>query len=136
MAMTMSGEVQGDERKRTTDEVSKTKGRCRNWRRTPLQDRSRGEPVYCLGGVRHKGGVNLSQALVWNVGTFASRGCKRDGGSPSGIGMQVRISNHLKLLEVERPQVVSVEEKAYEIRQVWIKKVSDKRTNGSVENVL
>jgi len=74
MAMTMSGEVQGDERKRTTDEVSKTKGRCRNWRRTPLQDRSRGEPVYCLGGVRHKGGVNLSQALVWNVGT-----CRSDG---------------------------------------------------------
>jgi len=34
------------------------------------------------------------------------------------------------------PMVVSVEEKAYEIRQVRIKKVSDKRTNGSVENVL
>ena len=55
---------------------------------------------------------------MWNVGTFASRGCKRDGGSPSEIGMQVQISNHLKLLEVERPQVVSVEGKAYEIRQV------------------
>ena len=39
---TMSGEVQGDERKRITDEVSKTKRRCRNWRRTPLQDKSRG----------------------------------------------------------------------------------------------
>ena len=42
MAETMSGEVQGDERKRTTDEVSKTKRRCRNWRRTLLQDKSRG----------------------------------------------------------------------------------------------
>ena len=42
MAETMSGETQGDERKRTTDEVSKTKGRRRNWRRTPLQDKSRG----------------------------------------------------------------------------------------------
>ena len=32
--------------------------------------------------------------------------------------------------------VVSVEEKAYkEIRQVWIKKVSDKRTNGSAERL-
>jgi hypothetical protein len=28
----------------------------------------------CLGGIRHKGGVNLSQALVWNVGT-----CRPDG---------------------------------------------------------
>ncbi len=26
-------------------------------------------PAYCLGGVRHKGGVNLNQAFVWNVGT-------------------------------------------------------------------
>ena len=42
MAKTVSGEVQGDERKRTTDEVSKTKRRCRNWRRTPLQDKSGG----------------------------------------------------------------------------------------------
>ena len=74
MAETVSGEIQGDERKRTTDEVSKTKRRCRNWRRTLLQDKSRGEPVYCLGGVRHKGGVNLNQALVWNAGT-----CRSDG---------------------------------------------------------
>jgi hypothetical protein len=28
-----------------------------------------GEPVYCPGGIRHKRGVNLIQALVWNVGT-------------------------------------------------------------------
>jgi hypothetical protein len=28
-----------------------------------------GEPAYYLGGVRHKGGVNLNQALVRNVGT-------------------------------------------------------------------
>ena len=38
----VSGKVQGGERKRTTDEVSKTKRRCRNWRRTLLQDKSRG----------------------------------------------------------------------------------------------
>ena len=38
----VSGEVQGGERKRTADKVSKTKRRCRNWRPTPLQDKSRG----------------------------------------------------------------------------------------------
>lgn len=27
-------------------------------------------PVYCLSGARHKGGVNLDQAVVRNVGTF------------------------------------------------------------------
>jgi hypothetical protein len=86
MAKTVSGKVQGDERKRTTDEVSKTKGRRRNWRRTPLQDKSRGEPVYCLGGVRHKGGVNLSQALVWNVGT-----CRSDGKGETQSGGPTRV---------------------------------------------
>ena len=70
-----------------------------------------------MDGIRHKGGVNLNQALVWNVGTFASRGYKRDGGSPSEVGMQVQISNHLKLLW-SKARVVSIEEKAYEIRQV------------------
>jgi hypothetical protein len=34
---------------------------------TPGQ--AQGKPVYCLGGIRHKGGVTLYQALVWNVGT-------------------------------------------------------------------
>ena len=28
-----------------------------------------GKPAYCLGGARHKGGVNLIQAFVRNVGT-------------------------------------------------------------------
>jgi hypothetical protein len=35
---TMSGEVQGDERKRITDEVSKTKGWRRNWGPSLLQE--------------------------------------------------------------------------------------------------
>ncbi|GFP25663.1 hypothetical protein HKBW3S25_01144, partial [Candidatus Hakubella thermalkaliphila] len=43
---------------------------------------------------------------------FAPRGCKRDGGRSSEIGMQVQISNHLKLLW-SKAMVVSVEEKAY-----------------------
>ena len=42
---------------------------------------------------------------------------KRDGGRPSEIGMQVQIPNHLKLLW-SKATVVSVEEKAYKIRQV------------------
>lgn len=28
-----------------------------------------GEPVACVGGARHRGGVNVDQALVRNVGT-------------------------------------------------------------------
>jgi hypothetical protein len=38
----MSGEVQGDERKRSTDEVSKGKRRHQNWRPSLLQDKLRG----------------------------------------------------------------------------------------------
>jgi hypothetical protein len=30
------------------------------------------KPVYCLGGVRHKGGVTLIQTLVGNAGTCRS----------------------------------------------------------------
>jgi hypothetical protein len=40
-AKTVSDEVQGDERKRTTDEVSKTSRRRRNWGLTLLQEKSR-----------------------------------------------------------------------------------------------
>jgi hypothetical protein len=29
-----------------------------------------GIPVYCLNGVRYRGGMNLIQALVWNVGNW------------------------------------------------------------------
>ena len=36
---------------------------------TLLQDKSQGIPVYWSDGIRHKGSVNLIQALVWNVGT-------------------------------------------------------------------
>ena len=34
-----------------------------------LQEELGGCPADCPGGVRHKGGVTLIQALVWNVGT-------------------------------------------------------------------
>jgi hypothetical protein len=82
-----------------------------------VQDGVWGKPAYCPGGLRCRSGVTLIQAFARNLGTFASRGCKRDGESPSEIGMQVQISNHLKLLW-SKATVVSIEEKAYEIRQV------------------
>jgi hypothetical protein len=37
------------------------------------QDKSRGVPAYCLGGVRHKGGMTLIKALEWNVGNLSFR---------------------------------------------------------------
>jgi len=38
---TVSGEDQGGERKQTTDEVSKRKGRRQNWRLSGFQDKSK-----------------------------------------------------------------------------------------------
>ena len=69
MAKTVSGEVQGDERKRTTDEVSKIYGRRQNWGLPVPQDKLVGKPADCPSGVRHRSGVTLIQALVRNVGT-------------------------------------------------------------------
>ena len=67
----MSGEDQGDERKRTIDEVSKIEMTSKLVAsRTPGS--AQGKPVDCLSGVRHKDGVTLIQALVWNVGTCRS----------------------------------------------------------------
>lgn len=36
------------------------------------RDKSGGDLIYCPGGVRHEGGVNLIQARVWNVGICRS----------------------------------------------------------------
>ena len=66
----MSGECQGDERKRTADEVSKGKGRRQNWGTVYTPGTVQEKPADCLGGVRHKGGVNLTRALMRNVGTW------------------------------------------------------------------
>jgi hypothetical protein len=57
---------------------------------------------------------------------------KRWGDRTSGAALQGEASNHLKLLGSKAP-VVSVEEKAHAMCQVWIKKVSTERTNVSVE---
>ena len=61
------------------------------------------------------------------------RCCKREGGRSSETGMQVRVSNHLKLLWA-KAMVVRVEEKAYSICQVRITQVSAERTNVRIEN--
>jgi len=45
MAKTVSGEVQGDERKQTTGEVSKIYGRRQNWGLSVPQDKLVGEPA-------------------------------------------------------------------------------------------
>ena len=63
---------------------------------------------------------------------IALRSCKGDGGRPSEAALQGEASNCLKLLWA-KAMVVSVEEKAHKMRQVWIKKVSIKLTNVSVE---
>ncbi len=68
---------QGDERKRTTDYVSKSMRRGRNWVVSLIQEEGKKKkeaqekPAYCLSGLRQRGGVNLIQALVWNVGNYA-----------------------------------------------------------------
>jgi len=71
MARTVSDMVQKE-----TNENKPLK-RCRKnpYRRrqnlgsNPTLGKAQGIPVYCLSGVRHKGGVTLDQALMWNVGT-------------------------------------------------------------------
>ena len=64
----LAGTNQGDERKQTSDGVSKLLRRRQNWGVSEIPRLAHGEPVYCLGGVRHKGGVNLIQAFAWNLG--------------------------------------------------------------------
>ena len=81
----MSGEDQGDERKRTIDEVSKTEMTSKRVAsRTPGS--VQGKPAYCLNGVRHKDGVTLTQALVWNVGT-----CRSDGKGETRVEEPTRV---------------------------------------------
>ena len=107
----MSGEVQGDERKRTTDEVSKIYGRRQNWELSVPQDKLVGEPADCPSGVRHKSGVTLIQALVWNVGTCRPdvkgeaqmsgphKGESTDAGHRGGL---TRSSVEVSVMEMER----------------------------------
>jgi hypothetical protein len=59
------------------------------------------------------GGFKPPQAAVVKShgGELAPRGCTGDEGRPLRAALQGEALNRLKLLEVERPQVVSVEEK-------------------------
>jgi len=65
----VSGMKYGDERKRIVDEVSKRYKCCQNRKLRVFRDKIQEKPVYCLSGNRHKDGVNIFQAYVWNVGT-------------------------------------------------------------------
>jgi len=65
----MAGKDQGDERKRTIDEVSKQTEMASKLGAIVTPGLAQGGPVYCLGGVRHKGGMTLIQAFAWNLGT-------------------------------------------------------------------
>src|SRR5215469_7762887 len=62
--------VQRDERKQTADDVSKAYGRCRNRGEVVNPGRVWGCPDFGPDGIRHEGGVNLSQAFARNVGTW------------------------------------------------------------------
>ena len=55
----MSVEDQRDERKRTTDQVLKIKDDLNTVWLSVRQDKSRGNPLTALGGIRHRGGVTL-----------------------------------------------------------------------------
>jgi hypothetical protein len=65
----VSGKDQGDEHQRTIDEVSKYQRWRQNWGTWRSPGQVQKGPVYCLGGVRHRDGMNLMQAFVRNVGT-------------------------------------------------------------------
>jgi hypothetical protein len=71
--MALSGMDQGDERKRTTDEVSKTIRRRQNWGPFTLPGKVQRKPVYGLDGVRHAGGVNLKPGSCVERGNLSSR---------------------------------------------------------------
>ena len=66
---TVAGVDQGDERKQTTDEVSKQYSGCQNRSSLLVPGSARREPAYWPCGIRHRGGMTLIQAFVRNVGT-------------------------------------------------------------------
>ena len=77
---------QEDERKRTTDEVSKRNESTSKLAAYQTPGSVRGRPADCPDGVRHKGGMNLIQAFVWNVGSCRpdAKGETQGGGPTKG----------------------------------------------------
>src|SRR5712691_11847252 len=67
--VSVSGVGQEGERKRSTDDVSKTYGRHRNRARRAGPGGAWRVPAGSPGCVRHGGGASLVWASVWNVGT-------------------------------------------------------------------
>ena len=64
-----SGVFQGDERKRTVDDVSKDNRSCQNQGSPVALGEICEVPDDCAGGNRYIGGMTLIQASRWNVGT-------------------------------------------------------------------
>ncbi len=60
--------------------------RRQNWWLNKRQDQSGGEPAYRLDGVRYKGGMNLIEAFVRNVGSCRpdAKGETQGGGPTKG----------------------------------------------------
>jgi len=95
----VSGEDQGDERKRTIDEVSKIEMMSKRVA-SSTPGSVQGKPVYCLSGVRHKDGVTLIQALVWNVGT-----CRSDDKGETQVEEPTRVRVPMRDTGAEQPVV-------------------------------
>ncbi len=62
---------------------------------------SKRQPVNCLGGIRYVGGVNLIQALVWNVRT-----CRSDDKGKTASGNPTRVKVPMQSTWTEQPVVV------------------------------
>jgi hypothetical protein len=60
----------GDERKRTSDEASKSNRRHQNQSLIGALGKAWRQPAYRLCGVRYTGGVTFIRALVWNLRTW------------------------------------------------------------------
>ena len=67
----------------------------------------RRKTAYCSVGVRHGGGVNLIQALVWNVGT-----CRLDAKGKPQAGSHVRGKVQMRGTGAEQPVVARKSVKA------------------------
>jgi len=67
-----SGKDQGDERKRTIDEVSKSEDVVKTGDSSRSSGRARRRPAYSPGGNWHKDGMNLIQGFVWFQVSFVS----------------------------------------------------------------
>jgi hypothetical protein len=102
LGWTESGECQEDERKRTTEDMSKRDSDDVKTRVIfSILGGVRRETAYCSDGVRYGGGVSLTQAFVWNVGT-----CRLDANGKPQAGRHVRGKVRKRGTGTEQPVVV------------------------------